>query len=217
MINSIHSIIQTYISSFHTWKDWSLFVSGVLFIGGFIPYATSILRRETVPVKVTWTLGFILDVIVLIGMLDKGKANFQIVGACFGAGITMLLSWSYGAKGWKPIDVVSACGAVLGILLWKLFGDSLVGIIIACVTMFVACVPMLQATWIDPSKEDKLSWTIFYASCVFAVCGVKEWTLVVAAQPVTFLLIELSMVLLVYLRPPALSKTREKQYFESPL
>src|SRR3989338_9734910 len=119
MIEKILQIIQSYIASIHTWQDWSLFVSGLLFIGGFFPYAQSIVRKETVPVKVTWTLGFILDLIVLIGMVDKGKANFQIVGACFGCGIVMLLSWLYGAKGLKPIDIISACGAILVIALWK--------------------------------------------------------------------------------------------------
>lgn len=201
MIDKILQIIQSYITSIHTWQDWSLFISGILFIGGFIPYAISIVRKETEPVKVTWTLGFILDLIVLLGMLDKGKANFQIVGAVFGCGLTMLLSWFYGAKGYKPIDIISGVGALLGIALWKIFGDSVVGIVIACATMFIACIPMIQATWDDPSKEDKLSWTIFFISCVFATLAVKEWSLVVAAQPVTFLAIELIMVLLVWLRP----------------
>ncbi len=206
MIEKIFQIIQSYITSLHTWQDWSLFISGILFIYGFFPYARSIVRGETVPAKVTWTLGFILDVIVLIGMLDKGKANFQIVGACLGAGATMLLSWFYGVKGYKPIDVISAIGAALGIVLWKLFGDSTLGIGIACATMFVSCMPMFKATWIDPSKEDRFSWTIFFISCVFATCSVKELTVAVAAQPVTFLLIELIMVLLVYLRPRILKE-----------
>lgn len=219
MINDIELILRSYFSDIQRVRDACSAISGVVFLGGFYSYICAIIRKETVPVKITWTLGAILDMVTFFGMMAKKTLNFQIVGACVGSVIVMLLSWKHGSSGWKPIDVICAMSASLGILLWIIFGNSEIGISISCITMLVSCVPMFKATWIDPSKEDKVSWTIFLISCIFELFALTKLTIADAAQPITFTIIELTMVLLICLRSLAITtqKAHHVHYSDSPL
>lgn len=204
-MNQILLILQSYFSNPAHVREMLSDISGVLFLLGFYSYSKAIIRKETVPVKVTWLVAVALDFITYAGMAQKHTVNAQIVAACVGATFVAALSLKFGASGWKTIDKICAGGALLGIALWIAFGDSNVGIVISCLTMVIACAPMFKATWIDPSKEDKMSWTIFFVSCIFELFAVAHWTIAEAAQPITFTMIELTMVLLVYLRPLAIT------------
>lgn len=175
-------------------------VSGILFVAGFIPYIRAILRGETKPAKASWIIWASLDYIVLAGMVAEKTVNGQILGAVIGATIVIGLAMKYGTPGWTKVDIFCLAGAVLGITLWLIFSNPVFGIMTSCTVAFVGSFPTFMSAWKDPSREDRVAWTIFWLSCVCAMVAIPRLTLADAAQPTTFFVIESVMMFVLYVR-----------------
>lgn len=188
-------------------KTLSIF-AGLLFVIGFIPYIRAILRKETKPVKVTWLIWASLDTITLVGMFFKNTVNGQIIGAVIGGWVIVVLALKYGTSGWTKLDKFCLGGAILGIVLWQMFDNPVLGIITSQSTMFLGSIPTFVSAWKDPSREDKLAWTIFWISCVFAIIAISHWTLADATQPIMFFAVETTMMFILFIRPRIRSRRK---------
>lgn len=180
-------------------------IAGVLFIIGFIPYILTIWRGDTKPAKASWIIWASLDTITLTGMFFAGSINGQILGAVIGAWIVVVLALLYGTSGWTKLDKFCLAGALLGIILWLLFDNPVLGIITSLSVVFIGSFPTFVSAWHNPAQENRLAWTIFWLSCVCAVIAIPAWTLADAAQPIVFFIIESVMMYILYFRPRTLA------------
>jgi len=176
-------------------------VAGLLFLAGFFPYILAILRGQTKPAKASWIIWASLDTITLLGMYAKDAVNGQIVGAVLGVWIVVALAIKYGKPGWTKLDRLCLVGAVIGIVLWQAFSNPVLAILTSQSVVFLGSIPTFVSAWHDPSKEDRIAWTIYWLSCVAAVIAIPSWTLQDTAQPITFFTIETIMMYLLYLKP----------------
>jgi len=174
--------------------------AGVLFVIGFLPYAIAIVRGSTKPSKASWLIWAGLDTITLCGMFAKHTVNGQILGAVIGVWIIVALTMKFGTSGWTKLDKFCLAGAVLGVSLWQLFDEPLLGIATSLSLGFLGSIPTFVSAWHDPSREDKFAWTIFWASCVLAVWAIPSWTIADAGQPLMFFVVENVMMYLLYVR-----------------
>ena len=175
-------------------------LAGLLYVVGFIPYIRAIVRKETKPTKVSWIIWASLDSITIAGMYAKDTINGQILGACMGAWVVAVLALKYGTSGWTKLDKFCLSGAILATVLWQVFGNPVLGIATSVSVVFLGCIPTFVSAWKDASRENKLAWTIFWVSCVFAVMAIPDWTLADAAQPISFFATETIMMYLLYAR-----------------
>ncbi len=182
-------------------KDILSTIAGILFFLGFVPYIIAILKGYTKPAKASWVIWASLDTITLAGMYATGTINGQIIGAVAGVWVIVALAIKYGVPGWSTLDKCCLVGAVLGIVLWKLFSNPTLGIVTSQCVVFLGAIPTFVSTWKDPTQEDKVAWTIYWLSCVFAYVAIPRWTLEDAAQPITFLTIESIMMVLIWIYP----------------
>lgn len=184
-------------------------IAGVLFLLGFVPYIRAIVRGETKPAKASWVIWATLDMITLAGMFFKNAINGQIIGAVIGAWVVVILSLIYGTRGWTKLDKYCLGGAVLGIALWVAFDNPVFGIVVSNIVVFLGAIPTFKSAWGDPGREDKMAWTIYWLSCVFAVLAIPAWTLADATQPVIFFVIETVMMYILYIRARAFSPAQQ--------
>ena len=174
-------------------------LSGVFIIAGYVPYIISIVKKKTVPAKASWLIWAILDTILLYGMFLRHAVNAQIVGTVLVIWIVVLLAFKYGKSGWTNLDKFCVSATGVGILLilinptWSIF--------LLAVTSFIGAFPTFRSAWHDPSKEDKLTWTLYWISCVLTVIVVPVWSVSAGAQPVTFFIQETIMMYLLFIRP----------------
>mgnify|MGYP000132529445 FL=1 len=189
-------------------KETLSILAGLLFVAAFVPYIRAILRKETKPAKASWIIWANLDTITLAGMFFKGTVNGQILGAVLGAWVVAALALKYGTPGWTKLDKFCLGGAVLGIVLWQVFSDPVFGIVTSLSVVFLGSIPTFTSAWKDPSRENKLAWTIFWVSCVCAVIAIPHWTLADAAQPITFFAIETIMMYILFVRPRSLADSK---------
>jgi hypothetical protein len=175
-------------------------IAGGLFIAGFFPYIRSILAGSTKPAKASWIIWASLDTITLAGMWAKQSLNGQIVGAVAGAWIIVALALKYGVPGWTKLDKFCLGGAILGIVLWAIFNSPIMGLVTSVSVVFIGSIPTFVSAWHDPGRENKVAWTIFWVSCVFAVLAIPKATFQDAMQPITFFLIESIMMYILYVK-----------------
>jgi hypothetical protein len=176
-------------------------VSGVLFFLAFVPYILTILGGLTQPSPISWAIWGSVDVLTLVAMKKKNALNSQIIGAVAGASITTLLAVVYGKPTMGSIEWVSIGGAVAGIILWQKTGDALLAIISSQATILIGAIPTFTGAYFNPAQEDPVAWIIWLSSCVCALIAVDKWDLAHALQPITFTIVEGTMVFLVVILP----------------
>ena len=176
-------------------------VAGVLFVVAFVPYIRSIVNGQTKPTKASWLIWASMDSVLFTGMLAKHAVNGQIVGAICGAWTVFFLALKYGVPGWTKIDKICMGGTLLAVVLWKLSGNATIGILTSLISGLLGSIPTFVSVWQDPSRENKTAWTIYWLSCLCAICAVPKWTFADAGQPITFLLIETTVVYLLFVKP----------------
>jgi hypothetical protein len=127
--------------------------------------------------------------------------NGQILGAVVGVWIVIILALKRGTPGWTNLDKLCLVGAALGIVLWQTFNNPVLAIVTSQIVIFLGSIPTFVSAWQDPSRENKLAWTIYWISCILAVFAIPKWTFQDAGQPINFLLIESIMMFILYVRP----------------
>ena len=183
-----------------TIKEIFSVLAGVLCVIGYIPYINSVVRKKTTPARATWLIWAFLDIIILAGMYAKGAINGQILAAFVGASTVSVLSLKYGVPGWTKIDKISIGGSIVGVVLWWVFANPIFGIVISLAVVFIGSIPTFVSAWDNPNRENKTAWIIFFISCLCAIVAIPKWTLEDAAQPFTFLIIEIIILYIIFSR-----------------
>lgn len=176
-------------------------MSGLIFITAFFPYIGAIVRKKTSPRKVTWLVWAVGDIVVLIGMLAKHAVNGLMIAAMLGAVTVFVLSLKYGEAGWKTRDKVCLALSGLAIALWLYFGESNFGIALSLASLAIVAWPTYVSAWEKPENEDLRGWVLFNLSNLFAILAIPRVTFADMAPPITFALIDLPMLYLLWLRP----------------
>ena len=183
-------------------KDIFTVIAGILYMVGFVPYAVAIIRKRTRPSKASWIIWTLLDTITIAAMYAKDAVNGQILGTVIGAWIVVFLAMKYGTPGWTQLDKLCLSGAVLGVVLWWVFNNPIVGMAISLCVVTVGSIPTFVSAWKNPENEDKLAWTIFTISCLFALLAIPKLTFEDVVQPASFTTIELIMMYILFIHKP---------------
>lgn len=146
-------------------KESLAIIASLLAVVGNVPYLYDIIKRRVHPHPYTWFVWSIVSCIIFFGQLAKGAG----VGALPTAAseiftiIIFLFSLQYGFRKIHHIDTFFLIIALLGIIPWMFTKDPTISIIIAVSIDFVAFLPTLRKTWIQPKTETPL----LYSSNVF--------------------------------------------------
>jgi hypothetical protein len=183
-------------------------LSCILFLAAFVPYILAILKQGQVlpnwkmfekipdvepPKKGTWLIWAALDSASLIAMVISGGFSSQLVGAVAGAWIVFLLTLRYGVSGWSRLEKYCLALAAVGLSLSVILQQPEFALAASLSAVFIGGVPTFMDSWSKPETVDKLSWTIWWLSCVFALIAIPNfphWTFVGSGQQITFAAIE---------------------------
>ncbi len=184
-------------------------VGGLLALIAFWPYVKAIWKTRHLPLgtvgraepqKSSWILWWTLDTILFVGMLIKKEFNWQLmVAVVLGFGI-VVLSVKYGKSGWSLLDKLCMVGAAMAIVGGYIFSNPTVSIGIGLLALFIASIPTFVSAWEDSRRENMAAWAIFVASCLFTTLSITSWTIAGAGQPVMFLIINLTVLLIILWR-----------------
>jgi hypothetical protein len=179
-------------------------LAGYSFLVSFVPYGWAILRDRKKadgmkPTKTSWFIWIAVDCISLAGMWSRDAVNGQIVGTIIGGIIILGLALKYGKPGVTPLEEKILFGAGLAVYFWVVFDTPELGILMSGILIVVGAFPTWMSAIEDPTREDKLAWTIMFVSCIFALVAIPRWdTLADTIQPISFTIIETIMMIILY-------------------
>ncbi len=177
-------------------------LGGIVVMLGLCTYALSLWQGKTTAEKSSWIIWLFLDAIALTGMYTAHALNGQMVGTVIGEIIVVVCGFTRLKPGWNTIDKMCLASACLAVICWALTKNPVVGIAISILTLFIGAIPTFIATWHDPTHEHKLSWVLFWISCIFTILSLSwPYTIAEAIQPYMFFLIETIMMALLFLLP----------------
>ncbi|MES2214358.1 MAG: hypothetical protein V4465_03170 [Patescibacteria group bacterium] len=179
-------------------------LSGLMLLYAFYPYLKAIVRGETSPRKATWLVWAAGDTIALAGQIAQHKVSGLLVGAVIGASATFFLSLWHGEKGWNGRDRICLMLSGFAIATWMYFGESNIGIALSLVALLIAAWPTYVSAWYRPENESKKGWIIFNLSSLIGVLAIPHWTFGDAAPAIVFLIIDVPMLYLLFIRPRSL-------------
>lgn len=176
-------------------------MAGLLAVGAYFPYILAILRRQTKPTKSTWIIWTVLSSLTAAGMYQAGALNAQIAIIAFGDFFVVALAFRWGVPGWSRLDIFCLSGAAIGIIGWAVTHNPVVAVLIGLSVTVIGSVPTIVKTWHRPDQEDLTAYSLMVGSCVVQIAAIPAWTITDAAQPIVFLGVAGTILLLILTRP----------------
>lgn len=175
-------------------------LAGVVSLLAYIPYISSIVKRKTVPSRTSFWILFFAGFVTLLAYEGSGASNtlFFLVGDLVGCLLIALLSLLYGRDGMRLFDKLCFLGALVSLGLWFLFEeDPSIALVSSLTVEFVAMLPILKKTYLNPFEEDAVAWLISFAATVINIYAIETWSFFVALLPLYEFLIVGSIVFLI--------------------
>lgn len=195
-------------------RSFANILSGLILCIVSVPYIRGIIRGTVRPARATWIIFFLLDLLVLAGMLAKGTVNGQIIVGTATTGIVMgaTLGTTH-AVPWEPHEKGFLAVGFAGVGLWIVTRDPLAGILVGILVVELALALTFLEVWRDPSRESALLWFLPALASVPILLTAPEISLAALIQPVVWCLNNTVMSLFILWR----TTTYKRHVYATPL
>lgn len=137
-------------------QDVFWYLAWIFGAASYVPYIYSIVwTKKGKPVRVTWCIWATIDVILACQMYSEDKLNGQIASSAVGATTIFLLSLFYGKSGWSWLDPWCFLGALVSVVIWKMYDSTTWGIVLACVANIIGVIPTAISAWEDYRRKSR--------------------------------------------------------------
>jgi hypothetical protein len=179
------------------------FFAGVLALLAFIPYINSILKGITKPSRTSWSIWFVVGLVLMVSYKSGGATNtiWMPISYVIGPFIVMILSLKYGVGGYSKLDIACICLAVISLIIWLLSQSNSITLFMYLVIDFFAVLPTLHKTYKRPQDEDRLTWIIIFTASVFNLFALDSYGFIKIAYPL-YMFIGNGLILIFVLRKP---------------
>lgn len=181
-------------------------MSGIAPVIALIVFGIVLLKTGKSQNVATWLMWFILDVAITVNMFSAGnKEAWLPLGFAVGAFFVTAVLISKGNWKWGFVEITCAVASTAAMILWH-FSSPNAAVVISCVAMWIASIPIIRDTWKMPDRS--LWW--FWGTA--AVCGLitivvaKSWSIEERFFPASVCTFNSLMTILV-LRPSSKQKT----------
>lgn len=163
--------------------------SGCLSFVAYILYFRSILIGKTRPSTTTWFILTLIGSIIAFSHYLSGGHNtvWIALSNVLGPGIVGLLSIKFGEKKHSYVDSVCLVGAFVCIVLWYLFKQPFLTLLLALVVDFFGMLPTLTKAYLRPLSEDLVPWITTASAGLFNILAVEGLSLNYLVYPVYLL------------------------------
>ncbi len=174
--------------------------AGIVSFVAFVPYTLAILKKETVPNRVTWFIWTINGWLALASYHEVGADTtiwLAISYAVFPA-LIFVLSIKWGEGGWTRFDHVCLATAIIGLILWWFTASALTGLICFLAADFAAALPTICKSWYRPQTEDRLAWMITAIGAVINLLAIDRLNIGVMVHPLYMLVMNCLIVVFIW-------------------
>lgn len=184
-----------------------ILISSVLVVISTIVYVVSIFRSTTRPHRTTRFILLIITAISAWSLLSNHHAGFWLAFAsAIQAAILFIISFKRGMGGWARLDIACLLLALIGVVIWQLTGQPVVGLLASILADFIGYIPAYVKTYLHPETEAWSYFMIDTGAAVFSLLAVNTFTVYALSYPIYILLANTSMVVLILWRNRAINQ-----------
>lgn len=185
-------------------------VSFVIGVAVTFPYMRDIVMGRAVPARSTRILFLVLLVTILI--VQSRDFTSWILAFTVSQVVTQLLlfglSMKYGVGGFSLLDIAMYVLFIISVSVYVLTDNTLIGLILLCITDFVAFVPTIVKTWNSPESETSLFFVGGAVSSLLAILAASQLNDINQILFPSYIIVaDLTVVALIY-RPYIIAKVR---------
>lgn len=180
-----------------------LFIGAALTISSVVPYLKDILAGKTKPNLVTWITWTLLTGIALTAELMAGEYTTAVIAAASMVATVSVVVVGILKKGYvhySLFDILCQVSDLIGILLWFLFNSPIVAIVAVLAVDFVATLPTIRHSWIEPQEETWQTYMIGFGAAILGVFALNTYSWESALFPVYLVLINLLVAVVILSR-----------------
>jgi hypothetical protein len=177
-------------------------LSAILALISPLVYGVAIVQGRAKPHRTTRFVLLLIGVLTALSLFAHGdQVGIYLAVASAIQSITIFgLSLKYGVGGGNKIDIICLLIAVLGIVLWQLTNNPLVGLYFAIAADFTGMVPAILKTYRWPESEVASFFALDAVAALLILLALSHWAVADFAYPLYILVINGVMVSLI-LRP----------------
>ncbi len=138
-------------------------ISGIFLIIGYIPYIHDVLKRTSIPSRMSWFIWSLSTATILFGVTGTGthEAIWVPVADAIGCLSIFILSLFLGTGGWTKVDKISLAICVLSLLTWAITGNIFIALIANLLIYISGYIPTIKKSLKKPKDESFTAWTFF--------------------------------------------------------
>ncbi len=143
-------------------------ISGIFLIAGYIPYIYEVLRRTSIPNRMSWFIWSLSTVIILFSVKATGthEAIWVPMADAVGCLVIFILSIFYGVGGWTRTDKISLALSLVSLVILFTTGNVLIALIMNLLIYVSGYIPTIKKSIINPKEESFTAWTFFLIGVV---------------------------------------------------
>jgi hypothetical protein len=178
------------------------YLSLLLTVAAYAPYAWSTWKGTTRPHIFSWVIWTVLMVIATAGQFAGSAgpgwwATGLSAAACL---IIALQAWRQGDKNITRSDWAVFIGALAAIPFWLITGNPLTAIIIVTVIDALSYAPTFRKSWHAPHEEMPLHYIISNLKHIASLFAMSAYTMTTVLYPMALLAMNTMLVAMIYWR-----------------
>lgn len=125
-------------------------------------YLRAVARGETRPSRTTWLIWTPLAWLTVAGSVEAGAGAtlVKLVASALGVTAIAALAFFRGTGGRTGSDLACLTLTCVGVGLWFVLDDAVVGLAVFMIADIAGAVPTLRDTWHDPRREAPEPWLL---------------------------------------------------------
>jgi hypothetical protein len=174
----------------------------IIQLWGCLVYAKDTFTGKTKPNRVTWFLWFLAPTIAFAAELSK-DVNPLIAAMTLSVGLGPLLvlvaSFANKKSYWQLRWTDYLCGSLslLGLLLWLIYREGNIAIILNIAADALAAAPTLVKSFKHPETESEEAYTVAIVNAGITLLVIKQWDVAHYGFPIYIFLINIAFVLFI--------------------
>ena len=175
-------------------------------------YIISIVRGKAKPHRTTRVVILIIVTLSATSLWANGdRVAFWLASSYVVESLALFaFSIKYGMGGWSKTDITSSGVAIVGIVLWQVTENPLVGLISSIVADFAGTFPTILKTYSQPRTEDWRFWALDTLASILTLSAVTTYAFQDVVYPV-YLIFADGIVALLALGPRLNSLSHQKR------
>lgn len=189
----------------HTTLAW---IGALLAVFSVAPYLYDIVKGRTKPNIVSWFTWTLLTSIVTAAALAAGEPRTALLSlaSTICTASVVILGIKFGIAKFSRFDMICQVSAVVGLLLWLLFNSPAIAIIASVTIDFIALLPTLRHSWLQPYEETWQTFLIGTLAPLFTIASLTAYSIESLLFPFYIFLANGSITLCILYRRNLLQK-----------